>query len=89
MQTAAVIATLFAFAGILGAMALGVGLYALYRVVADTYGVDAGLGAIAGLLVAAAWGLCAGAAPAQEIIVPAQPVSYEAYSYYDLAGAQP
>src|SRR5436190_21425185 len=37
----------------------------------------------------AAWGLCATVAPAQDIMVPAQPVAYEAYSYYDYAGAQP
>jgi hypothetical protein len=54
MQTAAVIAALSAFAGILGAMAVGVGLYALYRVVAESYGVDAGLGVVAGVLIAAA-----------------------------------
>jgi len=54
MQTAAIIAALSAFAGILAAMAVGVGLYALYRVVADSYGVNAGLGAVAGVLVAAA-----------------------------------
>jgi hypothetical protein len=54
MQTAAVIAALSAFAGILCAMAVGVGLYALYRVVAESYGVDAGLGVVAGVLIAAA-----------------------------------
>jgi hypothetical protein len=52
-QTAAVIAALSAFAGILGAMALGVGIFALYRVVAESYGVDAGLGVVAGVLIAA------------------------------------
>jgi hypothetical protein len=56
MQTAAVIAALSAFAGILGAMAMavGVGIFALYRVVAESYGVNAGLGVVAGVLIAAA-----------------------------------
>jgi hypothetical protein len=54
MQTAAVIAALSAFAGILGAMAVGVGIFALYRVVAESYGVNAGLGVVAGVLIAAA-----------------------------------
>jgi hypothetical protein len=54
MQTAAVIAALSALAGVLGAMAVGVGLYALYRVDADSYGVYAGLGVVGGVLVAAA-----------------------------------
>ena len=53
-QTAAVVAALFAVAGILGAMAVGVGLFALYRVVAESYGVNAGLGVVAGILIAAA-----------------------------------
>jgi len=53
MQTAAVIAALSAFAGVLGAMAVGVGLYALYRLDADSYGVYAGLGVVGGVLVAA------------------------------------
>jgi uncharacterized membrane-anchored protein len=54
VQTAAVIVALSALAGVLGAMAIGVGLYALYRVDADTYGVYAGLGVVGGVLVAAA-----------------------------------
>jgi hypothetical protein len=54
MQTAAVTAALSAFAGVLGAMAVGVGLYALYRLDADSYGVYAGLGVVGGVLVAAA-----------------------------------
>jgi hypothetical protein len=54
VQTAAVIAALSALAGVLGAMAEGVSLYALYRVDADTYGVYAGLGVVGGVLVAAA-----------------------------------
>ena len=54
VQTAAVIAALSALAGVLGAMAVSVGLYALYRVDADTYGVYAGLGVVGGVLVAAA-----------------------------------
>ena len=54
IQTAAVVAALSAFAGVLGAIAVGVGLYALYRVDADRYGVYAGLGVVGGVLVAAA-----------------------------------
>jgi hypothetical protein len=54
VQTAAVIAALSALGGVLGAMAVGVGLYALYRVDADTYGVYAGLGVVGGVLVAGA-----------------------------------
>ena len=38
-QTAAVIAALSAVAGVLLAMAVGVGLFALYRAVAESYGV--------------------------------------------------
>jgi uncharacterized membrane protein YdjX (TVP38/TMEM64 family) len=53
-QTAAVIAALSAVAGVLVAMAVGVGLFALYRAVAESYGVNAGLGVIAGILIAAA-----------------------------------
>jgi hypothetical protein len=53
-QTAAVIAALSAVAGILAAMAVGVGLFALYRAVAESYGVNAGLGVVAGVLIAAA-----------------------------------
>ena len=53
VQTSAVIAALSALAGVLGAMAVGVGLYALYLVDADAYGVYAGLGVVGGVLVAA------------------------------------
>jgi hypothetical protein len=53
-QTAAVIAVLSAVAGVLVAMAVGVGLFALYRAVAEGYGVNAGLGVVAGMLIAAA-----------------------------------
>ena len=53
-QTAAVIAALSAVAGILVAMALGVGLFALYRAVAESYGVNAGLGVVAAILIVAA-----------------------------------
>ena len=52
VQTSAVIAALSALAGVLGAMAVG-GLYALYLVDADAYGVYAGLGVVGGVLVAA------------------------------------
>jgi hypothetical protein len=52
-QTAAAIGGLSAAAGVLAAMAAGVGLYALYRVVAESYGVNAGLGVVAAALVAA------------------------------------
>jgi hypothetical protein len=52
-QTAAAIAGLSAAAGVLVAMAVGVGAYALYRVVAESYGVNAGLGVVAAVLVAA------------------------------------
>jgi hypothetical protein len=53
-QTTAVIAALSAVAGVLVAMAVGVGLFALYRAVAESYGVNAGLGVVAGILIAAA-----------------------------------
>jgi hypothetical protein len=43
---AAVIAALFAFAAIAGAMALGVALFALYQGTAEEAGVYAGLGAV-------------------------------------------
>jgi hypothetical protein len=56
-QTAAVIAALSAVAAILAAMAVGVGLFALYRVIAESYGVNAGLGVVAGVLIAAALAL--------------------------------
>jgi len=52
-QTAAAIGGLSAVAGVLAAMAVGVGLYALYRVVAESYGVNAGLSVVAAVLVAA------------------------------------
>ena len=45
---------LSACAAVLLAMAVGVGLYALYRLDADSYGVYAGLGVVGGVLVAAA-----------------------------------
>jgi hypothetical protein len=53
-QTAAVIAALSAVAGVVAAMAVGVGLFALYRVIAESYGVNTGLGVLAGVLIAAA-----------------------------------
>jgi hypothetical protein len=53
-QTAAIIAALSACAAVLVAMAVGVGLFALYRVVAESYGVNAGLDVVAGVLVVAA-----------------------------------
>jgi hypothetical protein len=53
-QTAVVIAALSAVAGVLVAMAVGVGLFALYRAVAESYGVNAGLGVVAGILIVAA-----------------------------------
>jgi hypothetical protein len=43
-----------AVAAFLFVVAAGVGLFALYRVIAEYYGVYAGLGAVAGLLIAAA-----------------------------------
>jgi hypothetical protein len=52
-QTAAVIAALSAAAGVFVAMAVAVGLFALYREVAESYGVNAGLGVVAAVLVAA------------------------------------
>jgi hypothetical protein len=53
-RTAAVIAALSAVAAILVAMAVGVGLFALYRVIAESYGVNAGLGVVAAVLIAVA-----------------------------------
>jgi hypothetical protein len=50
---AAAIAGLSAAAGVLVAMAVGVGLYGLNRVVAESYGVNAGLGVVAAVLVTA------------------------------------
>jgi hypothetical protein len=52
-QTAATIAGLSAAAGVLVGIAVGIGLYALYRVVTESYGVNAGLGVVVALLVAA------------------------------------
>ena len=51
-EEAAVIAALSAIAAVTAAMALGVGLIALYRWTADAYGVYAGLGAVGAILVA-------------------------------------
>jgi hypothetical protein len=53
-QTAAVIAVLSVFAGISAAMALGVGLLEVYRVVAESYGVNTGLAVVAAVFVVAA-----------------------------------
>jgi hypothetical protein len=52
--TAALVAAFSAVAAFLFVVAAGVGLFALYRVIAEYYGVYAGLGAMAGLLIAAA-----------------------------------
>jgi hypothetical protein len=52
-QTAAIIAVLSAAAGVFMAMAVAVGLFALYRAVAESYGVNAGLSVVAAVLVAA------------------------------------
>jgi hypothetical protein len=52
-QTAATVAALSAAAGVLVAMAVAVGLFALYRAVAESYGVNAGLSVVAAALVAA------------------------------------
>jgi hypothetical protein len=52
--TAAVIVALSTFAGLLCTMAMGVGLVALYRAEAATYGVDVALAVVATVLVAAA-----------------------------------
>jgi hypothetical protein len=51
---AAIVAAFSAVAAFLFFVAAGVGLFALYRVVVEHYGVYAGLGTIAGLLFAAA-----------------------------------
>jgi hypothetical protein len=53
-QTAALVTALSAFAGIFAAMAASVALFALYRVIAENYGVNAGLSVVAGVLIAAA-----------------------------------
>jgi hypothetical protein len=50
---AALVAALSAVAAFLFIVAAGVGLFALYRAIADHYGVYAGLGSVAGLLVVA------------------------------------
>jgi hypothetical protein len=52
--TAALMAAFSAVAAFLFIVAAGVGLFALYRVIAEYYGVYVGLGAVAGLLIAAA-----------------------------------
>jgi hypothetical protein len=52
--TAAVIVALSTFAGLFCTMAMGVGLVALYRAEAATYGVDVALAVVAAVLVAAA-----------------------------------
>jgi hypothetical protein len=54
---AALVAAFSAVAALLFIVAAGVGLFALYRVIAEHYGVYAGLGTVAGLLIAAASGL--------------------------------
>jgi hypothetical protein len=51
---AALVAAFSAVATFLFTVAAGVGLFALYRVIAEYYGAYAGLGAVAGLLLAAA-----------------------------------
>jgi hypothetical protein len=53
-QTATIIAALTACAAVLVAMVIGVGLLALYWVVAESYGVNAGLDVVAGVLLVAA-----------------------------------
>jgi hypothetical protein len=53
-MTAAIVAAISAVAAFLLVVAAGVGLFALYRVAAEHYGVYAGLGTVAGLLIAAA-----------------------------------
>jgi hypothetical protein len=52
--TAALMAAFSAAVAFLFIIAAGVGLFALYRVIAEYYGVYVGLGAVAGLLIAAA-----------------------------------
>jgi hypothetical protein len=52
--TAAVIVALSTFAGLFCAMAIGVGLIALYRAEESAYGADTALGVVAAVLVAAA-----------------------------------
>jgi hypothetical protein len=53
-QTAALVAAFSAVAAFLLTVAASVGLFALYRIVAEHYGAYAGLGIVAGLLIAAA-----------------------------------
>jgi hypothetical protein len=52
--TAAVVVALSSFAGLFCTMAMGVGLIALYRAEAATYGVDVALAVVAAVLVGAA-----------------------------------
>jgi hypothetical protein len=52
-QAAAIIAALSAAAGVFVALAMAVGLFSLYRAVAESYGVNAGLSVVAAVLVAA------------------------------------
>jgi hypothetical protein len=52
--TAALVAALSAIAALLAIAAIGVGVFALYRVIAEHYGVYAGLATVAGLLIVAA-----------------------------------
>jgi hypothetical protein len=56
-QTAALVGALSVVAAFSLIAAAGVGLFALYRTIADHYGVYAGLGTVAALLVAAAAGV--------------------------------
>jgi hypothetical protein len=52
--TATLVAAFAAFAAFLFVVAAGVGLFALYSVIAEHFGVYAGLGTVAGLLIVAA-----------------------------------
>jgi hypothetical protein len=56
-QTAALVAVLSVVAAVLLTVAAGVGLFALYRMIAENYGVYAGLSMVTGLLIAAALAL--------------------------------
>ena len=56
-QTAAAVVALSAAAGVLVAMAVAVGLFALYRAVAESYGFNAGLSVVAAVLVVATFDL--------------------------------
>ena len=60
--TAALVAAFSAIAAFLFIVAAGVGLFALYRVIAENYGDYAGMGAVAGLLLRP--GLCCFSPPA-------------------------